>query len=117
MHPRVAALPSPSPDFQRLLTVLRRATPDRVPAIELAIHPEVVAAVLDEPGLAALTDTALAPHLVRACHALGYDGVKVSAPLGFQLQRVATHDPSALSSSRREWADEHAGPIGVARRL
>ena len=82
VHPRVDKLPPPDPDFHRSLQVLRREVPDRVPLIELAIHPEVVAALLGEPVPS--TDDrrqdqrVTGQRNVRAHHRLGYDVVKVS---------------------------------------
>ena len=48
MHPRVEQLPQPDPDYRQFLRVVRRQRPDRVPLIELAVHPAVVHALLDE---------------------------------------------------------------------
>lgn len=116
MHPRVEHLPQPRPNYRRFLQVVRRERPDRVPLIELAIHPDVVTALLDEsatlpPGGSALREAAR--RSVRLQHRLGYDVARVSAPIPFNVQRVTGQDPSTLSSSAREWANEHAGPIGT----
>ncbi len=116
MHPRVERLPDPDPDYRRFLQVVRRERPDRVPLIELAVAPEVVSALLDEPapvtGDARANLAAAAQRSVRMHHRLGYDVVKVSAPIPWDVQRLAGQDDSALSSGAREWADEHHGPIG-----
>jgi uroporphyrinogen decarboxylase len=117
MHPRVETLPKPEPDYRRFLQVLHRERPDRIPLIELAVHPEVVGALLDEPvpatGDARADQRAAVRQNLRAHHRLGYDVVKVSAPIPWDVQRVAGRDPSALSSGTREWTDEHSGPIGT----
>ncbi|MBU0616431.1 MAG: uroporphyrinogen decarboxylase family protein, partial [Planctomycetes bacterium] len=116
MHPRVQRLPTPDPDYRRFLQVVRRERPDRVPLIELAVAPEAVSALLDEPapvtGGARADLAAAVQRNVRLHHRLGYDVVKVSAPIPWDLQRLTGHDSSALSSGTREWADEHHGPIG-----
>jgi uroporphyrinogen decarboxylase len=116
MHPRVKKLPQPVPDFHRFLQVVRRERPDRVPLIELAIHPEVVAVLLDEPAVARGNTrpdeiATIEPH-IRLQHRLGYDVVKVAAPIPWDVQRLAGHDASQLSTSARNWLDEHRGPIG-----
>jgi uroporphyrinogen decarboxylase len=116
MHARVEKLPKPEPDHRRFLRVIRRERPDRVPLIELAIHPEVVAALLDQPGVAradARPDElgSIEPH-VRLQHRLGYDVLKVAAPIPWNVQRLAGQDSSELSRSARNWLDEHRGPIG-----
>lgn len=110
MHPRVEQLPPPQPDYRRFLQVTDRKRPDRVPLIELAVHPEVVAALLDEP---LPTDRAeVIEQCVRVHHRLGYDVVKVAAPHPWRVGRLEGHDASELSRGTREWADEHHGPIG-----
>jgi len=114
MHPHVERLPAPSPDYRRFLAVLRREKPDRVPLLELAVHPEVVDALLeDKPDPSADARAEAARQAVRLHHRLGYDVVRISAPIAFRLGRLQGTDPSALSSSAREWADEHHGPIAT----
>lgn len=117
MHPRVERLPKPEPDQNRVLRVLRRERADCVPLIELAVHPEVVDALLDEPPPAAHDARAAlrrnAERAVRVHHRLGYDVVKISAPIPWQVQRLDARDPTGPSTgSRREWMNEHSGPIG-----
>jgi len=116
MHPRVEKLPPPSPDWRRFVQVVRRQKADRVPLIELAVHPEVVNTLLDEPA-AATSDVRQALRLaaeraVRLHHRLGYDVVKISAPIPFDIPRLRGQDPAVLSAGAREWANEHHGPIG-----
>ena len=118
MHPRVEGLPRPEPDYRRFLQVLRRERPDRVPLIELAVHPEVVNVLLDEPPVvdadarAAMRTTI--ERNVRAHHRLGYDVVKTSAPIPWDVERLSGNDGSTLSrgDKSRAWSDEHSGPIG-----
>jgi len=116
MHPRVERLPDPEPDYRRLLQVVRRERPEHVPLIELAVAPEVVNILLDEPapatgnageGLRMATERSVRMH-----HRLGYDVVKVSAPIPWDVQRLDGEDGAALSSGTRTWLDEHHGPIG-----
>lgn len=111
MHPRVEQLPPPAPDAGRFLQVLRRERPDRVPLIELSIHPQVVNEVLGlEPVTgadAAARQAETTRRLVAAYHVLGHDVVKVSAPIPFLVQRLQ----AGGDASARQWTDEHAGPI------
>ena len=116
MHPRVEKLPKPDPDYRRFLSVLQRERPDRVPLIELAVDPEVVDTLLDEPPITG-GDQRQAQHettrrMVRAHHRLGYDVMKISAPIPWNVERLTTHDPSTLSDGARDWLDQHKGPIG-----
>ena len=63
MHPRVESLPKPDPDYRRFLDTIARKDVGRVPLIELAVHPEVVAELYGEGRDAAaglpLTETSL----------------------------------------------------------
>ncbi len=112
MHPYIAQLPPPAPDYRRFLAVLRRERPDRVPLIELAVHPAVVDALLGENTAASNTLDAVRRAL-RLQHRLGYDVVKVSAPIPFRFTRQTTEDRSGLGPGQREWTDEHHGPIAT----
>ncbi|MFH1746983.1 MAG: uroporphyrinogen decarboxylase family protein [Planctomycetota bacterium] len=109
MHPRVEKLPKPTPDYHRFLQVLRREKSDRIPLIELAVHSDVVAALLDEP----VENAEVVAANVRLMHRLGYDVLKISAPIPFDVQRLAGQDQSALSTGARAWQDQHAGAIGT----
>ena len=115
MHPRVENLPSPSPDHQRFLRAVGRGRPDRVPLIELAVHPEVALSLLDvRDARVAAQETdprTLARQTVRLMHRLGYDVVKVSADIPFEIAWLRTTDCSALSDAPRAWQNEHDGPI------
>jgi uroporphyrinogen decarboxylase len=122
VHPRVESLPRPEPDYHRFLRAVRRERPDRVPLVELAVHPQVVDALLggqtsgvDDPDS---RGEAGARRLVRLLHRLGYDVVKVSAPIRWNVERLrAQEDPvgenvHASPSGGRDWANEQGGPIG-----
>jgi len=115
MHPRVERFPRPDPDYRRFLAAINRRNRDRVPAVELAVHPEVVWAMLAddvdarfEPG-----SPAVMRRTVKLMHRLGYDVVKVSAGIPFELSAQTGRDASALSSSQRTWQDAHRGCIGT----
>ncbi|MEW6251137.1 MAG: uroporphyrinogen decarboxylase family protein [Planctomycetota bacterium] len=51
-----------------------------------------------------------AQRCVRLQHRLGYDVVKISAPIPFNIPRLAAADDVA-SGAGRPWTDEHAGPL------
>ncbi len=107
MHPRIDRLPPPEPDYQRLLRAVRREPVDRVPLIELAIHPKVVAALLDEPLPAADDVRPRISQQIRLQHRLGYDVVKISALIPWEVARLTADG----ESNERTWTDEHSGPI------
>jgi uroporphyrinogen decarboxylase len=111
MHARVEKLPAPAPDSRRFLHAVRCEAPDRVPLIELAVHPAVVAALLDEPVGDAADACEGIRRAVRLHHRLGYDVVKVSALIPWQVERLRAGDDSALGPGERQWVDQHAGPI------
>ncbi len=108
MHPRLTKLPQAAADYRRFLQVLRRERPDRIPALELAIHPEVVNALLDEP--ATQDPREIVQRNVRLHQRVGCDVVKVSAPIPWEVQRLSSDGTPAIN-----WTDEHAGPIGNLR--
>ncbi len=112
MHPRVEKLPKPDPDYRRFIDAVHRRKPDRTPLIELAVHPEVVDALVLEKSSCDPGET------VRRCiallHRLGFDVVKVSASIPFPTRAVVGQDASALSQSARQWQDQHQGPIQSA---
>ena len=117
MHPRVEHLPQPAPDYRRFLRTIQRQPTDRVPLIELAVHPEVTRTLLAEPAPDTADPRAVLhatiDQTVRLHHRLGYDVVKISAPIPWDVQRLAGRDQSTLSSGddQRQWANEHTGPI------
>lgn len=106
MHPRVDRLPTPAPDYRRFLAAVRRQRPDRVPLIELAVHPTVVSVLLDEPPATPDDPNAAIRRSVRLHHRLGYDVVKVSATIPFAVPRLVAEHGGA-----RAWANEQRGPI------
>jgi uroporphyrinogen decarboxylase len=119
MHPRLERLPPPAPDYRRFLQVLRREIPDRIPLIELGVHPEVVAELLaerpDSTGDRQRDEWGAVERNVRLHHRLGYDVVKVSARIPWDVRRLVGRDDSDLSlgDGTREWANESQGPIGT----
>jgi uroporphyrinogen decarboxylase len=121
MHPRVERLPKPEPDYRRFLQVVGREKPDRVPLIELAVDVGVASTLLDEPladtGDARANLHAAVQRNVRLLHRLGYDVVKISAPIPWNVQRLASQDSSELSRGARSWLDEHRGPIASSEDL
>jgi uroporphyrinogen decarboxylase len=83
-----------------------------VPLIELAIAPEVVDWVLDEPSPAGIDYYETVRRGVRAQHRLGYDVVKVSATLGVVIPRLQAGAEAGVDTER-QWLDEHSGPIAT----
>jgi uroporphyrinogen decarboxylase len=106
MHARVDALPRPDPDYHRFLSAIRRENRGRVPPIELAVAPEVVAGLLDEP-VPAGDPPAVVRQSVKALHRIGYDVIKVSAPIPFNIPRVH----AAQGDGGREWQAQHSGVV------
>ena len=113
----------PDPDFDRLLTVLRReGEPDRIPFVELFADVEIMEAVLgkafprlgdSKPGAADRQLEARYCHLlVEFYYTLGYDYVR-GMPPGPELDfgRLEADDTAALSRGRRQWARESNGVI------
>lgn len=119
MHPRVERMPPPSPDYVRFLRVLGRERPDRVPLIELGIHPTVINTLLDEAPVASgsVTDimTETVRRSVRAHHRLGYDVVKTSAVIPWDVDRLHARGGAAAGTldDSRAWANESEGPIAT----
>ncbi|MGA2766663.1 MAG: uroporphyrinogen decarboxylase family protein [Spirochaetia bacterium] len=106
-----------SPDFGRLLTVLRRqGEPDRVPFIELFADPEVMSAVIGEeiaepqPVDRSLRERNLL-RTIRFWHQCGYDYVPMWPTVSLPIRRTASGDTAALTHREREWQDESRGII------
>lgn len=101
-----------TPDYTRLLTVLRRGVPDRVPFIELYADPYVqLAAMADCPQTEPLPQGGNAFHdaHIRAQYYLGYDYLCADVPYAFSgLRRHDTIDPSG---TRRNFLDVEHVPI------
>lgn len=112
MHPRVDSLPSPTPDYRRFPRMLRREQVDRVPLIELAIHPRVVDVLLDVPPTSPRDAATTVERNIRLHHRLGYDVVKVSAPIPWRVRRETA---SGSGANAIQWATEHDGPIANMR--
>jgi uroporphyrinogen decarboxylase len=117
MIERVEKLPDPQPDVDRLLAALRRDQPDRVPLIELAVDPEVVTALRGGQPLRwdDAFDATQAKAFAREHNAfwrrLGYDYVRVSPPVVFDLKWAAANDQAELSRGQRAWADSARGTL------
>ncbi|UCG17244.1 MAG: hypothetical protein JSV19_04275 [Phycisphaerales bacterium] len=117
MIERVEQLPEPEPDMNRLLTALGRGQPDRVPLIELAVDPEIIGMLRD--GSPLQWDDSFDEKRARVFgrehntfwHRLGYDYVRVSPRVRFDLTRVTTDDTADLGRGRREWADSAHGAV------
>lgn len=99
------------PNFDRLLTVLRReGEPDRVPFFELFHDAQIIEAVMNRPLPAD-------PDERRRCRiefmrSLGYDYVVGHHTLGFRGgEALLADDTAALSRGKRGWQNEHSGPI------
>jgi uroporphyrinogen decarboxylase len=110
-------LPTPRPDFGRLLTVLRReGEPDRVPFIELFADPEVMSAVTGvqivepPPSERGARETSLR-GVIRFWHQCGYDYVPMWPTVSLPVRRTALGDTAALTHREREWQDESSGII------
>jgi uroporphyrinogen decarboxylase len=99
------------PDFDRVLTVLRReGEPDRVPFLELFHDGEIIAAVLGRPAPPE-PDAGRQYRVEFAVH-LGYDYVVGYHTVGFTGRAALLADDTAeLSRGQRGWTDEHGGPI------
>jgi uroporphyrinogen decarboxylase len=113
----------PDPNFDRLLTVLRReGEPDRVPFLELFADLQIMESVLDKrfpdaiPQRAGTVDREMEARycdlLIEFYHTLGYDYVRALARgAGFDYDRLQTNDTAGLSKGKRQWARESDGVI------
>ena len=112
MAPLADKLPPPEPDAERLLAVLRRRVPDRIPLFELGIADSVLEAFLgkampprpEEKTLEALR--AWSAPRVEGWWRLGFDYMIVRADSPFDLQALAAH-----TEGDRTWMEEHRGVI------
>ncbi|MCP4249554.1 MAG: hypothetical protein GY778_21140 [bacterium] len=117
MHPRVDSLPQPDPDYRVFLAaVARNNNAGRVPLIELAVDPEMVAALLDTPRPGQANDAdqrqVIAGDAVQLLHRLGYDVIKTSAVIPFDVSRLTAADTAGLGRGTRQWQNESSGAIG-----
>ncbi len=117
MLERVERLPEPQPDAGQLVEALRRRRPGRVPMLEIKLDDEVQAALLGEPLIPWSAD---APRDQRIAsvrqHAglmrrLGFDAFRVRTAIPFTSAKAGADDTADLSRGRRQWQDEHTGPI------
>jgi len=91
-----------TPDFNRLLTVLRReGAPDRVPFIELGVDGEIMSAALGRP-IESVADE------VDFWHALGYDYASIKADVPWVRRRDGADDTAALPHAQRQWVNAHS---------
>jgi uroporphyrinogen decarboxylase len=99
----------PDPDFGRLVTALKRGTPDRVPLIELIVGGRVMSDVIGEP-----VDTH--ERYVRFHYVAGYDYVRATPWIDFnpagRLPREGVRRAEAgAADGERTWASESEGVI------
>jgi len=120
---RVERLPRPEPDVRRLLAVLRRERPDRVPLLELKLDEEVRSALVGEPlvpwwtGAPPEERRRAVRQFVKLMHRLGYDAFWVPTNVPFMFQTASATDTAGLSRGERTWQSEHDGPIQSLRDL
>ena len=101
------------PDFNRVLTVLRRAgEPDRVPFFELFHDAEIMVAVMGRPAPA--DPDAYRLWRLEFFTKLNYDYMNAYHTVSFSdVPSLAADDTEAdQSRGQRHWEDEHSGPIG-----
>lgn len=99
------------PDFDRVLTVLRRrGEPDRVPFLELFHDLEIIEAAM---GSKAPSDpTELRQFHIDFMLRHGYDYVVGRYAFAFPgREGLAADDTALYSRGQRGWQDEHRGPI------
>ncbi len=98
------------PDFERLMTVLRRqGEPDRVPFFDLFFDMQVAGPLL---GRACPTDPdeAMAYEIEFMVEA-GYDFVVTRASYGFPGRETRVSQDTAERGTQRGWRDDSHGPI------
>ncbi len=105
------------PDFNRLLKVLWRETPDRVPNYEHLVDDKVMEAVLHEPvppvGTTMASKERHVAYLVRFFKGLGYDYIPLE--IGMRLFRInidISHSAEPLGKDSRGWVDNNRATIG-----
>ena len=100
------------PDFDRILTVLRRdAEPDRVPFFELFQDIEILIACMDTPPPADPDEYRKYRRDFFVRH--GYDYMNAYHTVSFpNIPSLASEDTAAENKrAARHWEDEHRGPI------
>ncbi len=113
MTPRLAdRLPEPDPDAGRLVAVLHREIPDRIPLFELGIADNVLEAFLGKPmpprpeGDSLEEMKAWMAPRVEGWWRIGFDYMLVRADSPFDLRKLASH-----AQGDRTWMEEHRGLI------
>jgi uroporphyrinogen decarboxylase len=104
-------LPRPAPDLNRCLAAVAREPVDRMPMLELAVHPSVAAALLEKNEPAPQDHHSAVQDQVILLHRLGYDVLKVSAAIPWKVPRLIGHEDSSAGPRKRSWQDQHHGPI------
>ncbi len=104
------------PDFNRVLTVLRRqGEPDRLPAFELIVDMSVGETVLGRPMPTEVNDEQR-QYRIDLMLALGYDYVPGGHTFGFPrregLARLAEDTSPERNRGQRGWRNESQGTIG-----
>jgi uroporphyrinogen decarboxylase len=118
---RVERLPLPDPDVGRLLAVLRRQRPDRVPLLELKLDEEVRSSLAGEPLVSWWTGAPSDQRMhavrqfVRLMYRLGYDAFWIPTNVPFSFRTDSTSDTAIMNRGERTWQSEHAGPIQSIR--
>jgi uroporphyrinogen decarboxylase len=99
------------PDFDRLLTVIRRGRePDRVPFFEFGHDAQIVAAVMQRPVPGDPQEGR--KYRIEFMMRLGYDYVRGQHSFGFGgVGRLLADDTAIYGRGQRGWQDEHHGPI------
>lgn len=103
----------PEPNFDRILTVLRREhEPDRVPFFELFHDFEIIVACLGRPAPA--DPEQYRRYRLEFFLTHGYDYMNAYHTVGFpNVGSLTAPDTAAeLARTQRSWEDEHHGPIG-----
>lgn len=106
-----------SPNFERLLKVLWREKPDRLPFYEHLVDNEVIENITGKPITKILASKGICSKdyleiLVEFYAKLGYDYVPFEVPLNLPRTNVLqTIDVAYLSRGTRTWQDEMKGTI------
>lgn len=117
MLDRLEKLPTPEPNVENVLAVMRREKPERVPFLEIKLDDEIQAELLGEPVIYWSKDDSadrraksVSQH-VGLMHRLGYDAFRIRTPIPFLSSKSRTGDTADLSRGERAWQDENTGPI------
>jgi len=105
------------PDFNQLLTAMRRGVPDRLPFYEHLTDAQVIEAITGEPFTKIDTSTregreAWIKAQIDFYLQLGFDSFSFEVGPAFPRGNVLpAPDTAPLSRGQRGWVDEHSGPI------